>query len=92
MAATATLTIAAAPALARAPEVVEVPTGPAFVRLPGQKEVKARKGLNLRPATQLRTSKPGRMQVMLDLAGKQARRLKGTWAQLENAEALRASL
>ena len=65
MAATATLTIAAAPALARAPEVVEVPTGPAFVRLPGQKEVKARKGLNLRPATQLRTSKPGRMQVML---------------------------
>ena len=65
MAAAASLAMTAAPALARVPEVVEVPTGPAFVRLPGQKEIKARKGLNLRPATQLRTSKPGRMQVML---------------------------
>ena len=42
-----------------------MPTGPAFVRLPGEQEIKAKKGLNLRPATQLRTSKPGRMQVML---------------------------
>ena len=65
MAAAASLAMTAAPALARVPEVVEVPTGPAFVRLPGQKEIKARKGLNLRPATQLRTSKPGRMQVKL---------------------------
>ena len=65
IAASASLAIGVTPAFARAPEVVEVPTGPAFVRLPGEREIKAKKGLNLRPATQLRTSKPGRMQVML---------------------------
>ena len=59
------ITLTGAQAQTRVPEVVEVPTGPAFVRLPGKKEIKARKGLDLLPATQLRTSKPGRMQVML---------------------------
>lgn len=57
--------MSAAQAQARVPEVVEVPAGPAFVRLPGRREIKAKKGLDLLPATQLRTSKPGRMQVML---------------------------
>jgi hypothetical protein len=59
------ITLSGAQAQTRVPEVVEVPTGPAFVRLPGRKEIKATKGLDLLPSTQLRTSKPGRMQVML---------------------------
>lgn len=54
-----------APALAKPPKVVEVPIGPAFVKLPGKQEIKARNGQSLQPATLLRTSKPGRMHVML---------------------------
>ena len=88
IAAAAILTMAASPALARAPEVVEVPKGPAFVRLPGQREIKARKGQNLKPSTQLRTSKPGRLQVMLGngrqfrLGGDALLRLSGNSVEL----------
>jgi hypothetical protein len=47
------------------PKIVEVPVGPAFVTLPGTAEIKARSGQALRTNAVLRTSKPGRMQVML---------------------------
>ena len=47
------------------PKIVEVPVGPAFVTLPGTSEITARSGQALRTNAVLRTSKPGRMQVML---------------------------
>ena len=50
---------------ARQPKIVEVPAGPAFVKLPGSSETNALSGQALRVNTLLRTSKPGRMQVML---------------------------
>lgn len=54
-----------APALATPPQVVEVPSGPAFVQRPGEAQIPARQGQSLIPSTLLRTSKPGRMQVKL---------------------------
>ena len=47
------------------PRVVEVPFRPAFVRSPGGKEIAARAGQILAPASLLRTEKPGRLQVQL---------------------------
>ena len=47
------------------PRVVEVPFRPAFVRSPGGKEIAARAGQLLAPASLLRTEKPGRLQVQL---------------------------
>ena len=46
--------------------VVQVPAGPAFVTLPGQAEIVARNGQSLATKSLLRTSKPGRMQVILE--------------------------
>ena len=54
-----------AQASAPVPRVVEVPFKPAFVRPPGGKEVPARVGQILAPASLLRTEKPGRLQVQL---------------------------
>ena len=53
------------PVQARQPKIVEVPAGPAFVKLPGSSEKNALSGQALQVNTLLRTSKPGRMQVML---------------------------
>lgn len=53
------------PSHAAQPKIVEVPVGPAFVTLPGTSEITARSGQALRTNAVLRTSKPGRMQVML---------------------------
>lgn len=54
-----------AQAAAPVPRVVEVPFKPAFVRPPGRKEIPARAGQILAPASLLRTEKPGRLQVQL---------------------------
>ncbi|QNI74815.1 putative FecR family protein [Synechococcus sp. NOUM97013] len=53
------------PSRAIQPRIVEVPNGPAFVRLPGMSEVDAISGQVLSTDALLRTTKPGRMQVML---------------------------
>ena len=53
------------PSRAAQPHVVEVPAGPAFVKLPGANEITARSGQSLKTNALLRTLKPGRMQVML---------------------------
>ena len=53
------------PVRAVQPRIVEVPNGPAFVRLPGMSEVDAISGQVLSTDALLRTMKPGRMQVML---------------------------
>ena len=55
----------ALPTMAAQPHIVEVPAGPAFVKLPGANEIKARTGQSLMTNALLRTTKPGRMQVML---------------------------
>ena len=55
----------AMPSRAAQPRVVEVPAGPAFVKLPGATEITTRSGQSLKTNTLLRTTKPGRMQVML---------------------------
>ncbi len=47
------------------PQVVDVPSRPAYVRPPGGTEAAARVGQTLVPATLLRTQKPGRLQVRL---------------------------
>jgi hypothetical protein len=47
------------------PRVVEVPSRPAFVRLPSGQESAARSGQALLTGSRLRTLKPGRLQVML---------------------------
>ena len=47
------------------PRIVDVPNGPAFVKFAGKTEVDARSGQLLRTDALLRTTKPGRMQVML---------------------------
>lgn len=62
----------ALPTLAAEPRIVEVPNGPAFVKFPGKREVDARSGQMLLTDTLLRTTKPGRMQVMLG-SGRQFR-------------------
>jgi len=49
----------------RRPTVVEVPTQPAFVKLPGQDEAPAQAGQPLEQQTVLRTETPGRLQVQL---------------------------
>lgn len=71
-----------------APTVVEVPTGPAFVKPPSASEIKARKGLTLQLDSLLRTTKPGRMQVKLGdgrefrMGGNALLRLKPSSVQL----------
>ena len=60
------------PSQAAEPRIVEVPNGPAFVKFPGESEIDARSGQVLRTDVLLRTTKPGRMQVMLD-TGRQFR-------------------
>jgi hypothetical protein len=47
------------------PQVVDVPSRPAFVRPPGRSETDARVGQVLQRNTMLRTQKPGRLQVRL---------------------------
>ena len=83
----------ALPSRAAQPRIVEVPTGPAFVKLPGASEIKARSGQSLKTNTLLRTTKPGRMQVMLG-NGRQFR--MGGDAQLRlgssNVELLKGSI
>ena len=59
------LALTQARAAAPVPRVVEVPFKPAFVRAPGGKEIAARVGQILAPASLLRTEKPGRLQVQL---------------------------
>ncbi len=58
-------TVSFRPVHARQPKIVEVPAGPAFVKLPGSSETNALSGQALQVNTLLRTTKPGRMQVML---------------------------
>ena len=81
------------PSRAAQPRIVEVPSGPAFVKLPGALEIKARSGQSLKTNTLLRTTKPGRMQVMLG-NGRQFR--MGGDAQLRlgssNVELLKGSI
>ena len=62
---TAGIMVFGAPARAVQPRIVEVPNGPAFVKLPGMSEVDASSGQVLSTDSFLRTTKPGRMQVML---------------------------
>ena len=71
-------------ALAKQPTVVDVPNGPAFVKLPGRKEVNARSGQDLFDNTVLRTSKPGRMQIKLS-SGRQFRMGGNALLQLKNS-------
>ena len=82
-----------APSHALQPHVVEVPAGPAFVKLPGASEINAHSGQSLKTNALLRTAKPGRMQVMLG-NGRQFR--MGGDAQLRlgasNVELLKGSL
>ena len=59
-------TLSYQPVQARQPKIVEVPAGPAFVKLPGSSEKNALSGQALQVNTLLRTSKPGRLQVMLE--------------------------
>ncbi len=47
------------------PEVVDVPSRPAYVRPPGADEQPARRGQRLATKTLVRTRKPGRVQVRL---------------------------
>ncbi|MCP9800304.1 FecR family protein [Synechococcus sp. RedBA-s] len=47
------------------PRVLDVPTRPAFIRPPGTVERQARAGQVIAPLSQLRTQKPGRLQVLL---------------------------
>lgn len=56
--------LAATPS-AQPPKVVEVPSRPAWVKLPGRTETAARPGQSLPMQTVLRTETPGRMQVQL---------------------------
>ena len=81
------------PSYAVQPRIVEVPTGPAFVRLPGSTETEARSGQALKTNSILKTSKSGRMQVLLD-NGRQFR--MGGDAQLRlgstNVELLKGSI
>ena len=83
----------ALPSSAAQPRIVEVPAGPAFVKLPGDSEINARSGQSLTTNALLRTAKPGRMQVMLG-NGRQFR--IGGDAQLRlgvsNVELLRGSI
>ena len=83
----------ALPSHAAQPRIVEVPTGPAFVKLPGAAEVNARSGQSLKTNALLRTTKPGRMEVMLG-NGRQFR--MGGDAQLRlgssNVELLKGSI
>ena len=75
---------AAPSVLAKQPTVVDVPNGPAFVKLPGRKEVNARSGQDLFDNTVLRTSKPGRMQIKLS-SGRQLRMGGNALLQLKNS-------
>ena len=55
----------ALPCSAVQPLIVEVPAGPAFVKLPGDSEINARSDQSLNTNALLFTAKPGRMQVMM---------------------------
>lgn len=74
------------------PRIVDVPTRPAFVRLPGRTETDARIGQNLLPESVLRTQKPGRLQVQLAdgrsfrLGGDALLRLSGTGLDLQQGQ------
>ncbi len=57
--------VAGSPAGVKPPKVVDVPSRPAFVKLPGRSETAARPGQPLQLQTVLRTEKPGRLQVQL---------------------------
>lgn len=71
-------------ALANQPKIVDVPNGPAFVKLPGTQETNARSGQNLVENTMLRTSKPGRMQIKLG-RGRQFRMGGNALLQIKNS-------
>ena len=75
---------AAPSAVAKVPIVVDVPNGPAFVKLPGKKEVNARSGQDLLNNTVLRTAKPGRMHIKLS-TGRQFRMGGNSLLQLKNS-------
>ena len=75
---------AAPSVLAEQPKIVDVPNGPAFVRLPGASEASARSGQNLVENTLLRTSKPGRMQIKLG-SGRQFRMGGNALLQIKNS-------
>ncbi len=57
--------VVAVHAAGRDPQVVAVPSRPAFVQLPGRVERQAEAGQTLQPETLLRTRSPGRLQVQL---------------------------
>lgn len=86
------LALSPAPASAPVPRVVEVPFRPAFVRPPGGREIPARAGQILAPATLLRTAKPGRLHVLLAngrqfrLGGDAVLRLAADGLQLERGQ------
>lgn len=60
-----TLAFTSAAAELPLPRVLDVPSRPAFIRPPGAAELKARTGQVIAPLSQLRTEKPGRLQVLL---------------------------
>jgi len=81
--------VSAAPAV---PRVVEVPSRPAFVKLPGAMERPALPGQVLAPRTLLRTQLPGRIQVQLAngrsfrLGGDAVARLGADGVELERGQ------
>ncbi|MGB5133573.1 MAG: FecR family protein [Prochlorococcaceae cyanobacterium] len=83
---------AGASPLVRPPKVVDVPTRPAFVKLPGRVEVPARPGQGLQGQTVLRTATPGRLQVQLAdgrsfrLGGDALLRLAGNTLELQRGQ------
>jgi hypothetical protein len=54
-----------APAASRLPRVIDVAERPAFIKPPGRTEQKANAGQLLPSRTEIRTQRPGRMQVQL---------------------------
>ncbi|WP_254968626.1 FecR family protein [Cyanobium sp. CH-040] len=76
----------------RPPKVVDVPTRPAFVKLPGRVETPARTGQGLLGETVLRTATPGRLQVQLPdgrsfrLGGDAVLRLAGSTLDLQRGQ------
>ena len=76
----------------RPPKVVDVPTRPAFVKLPGRSEAPAQNGQALQQQTVLRTAKPGRLQVQLPdgrsfrLGGDALLRLAGNTLDLQRGQ------
>lgn len=83
---------AAPSAQLRASTVVDVPSRPAFVTLPGRSETAAAAGQRLAPQTVLRTERPGRLQVQLPdgrsfrLGGNALLRLAGNTLDLQRGQ------